>query len=431
MILGNPPYNAFAGVSPEEEQGLVEPYKEGLNRPVSEGGWGIKKFNLDDLYVRFFRLAERRIAEMTGKGVVSFISNFSYLSDPSFVVMRQRFLNEFDRLWFDCMNGDSRETGKLTPEGQADPSVFSTEYNREGIRVGTTVCVVVRKAKRQKKPTVRFRQFWGTAKRANLLESLNARRLDAAYATAKPDPANRYSFQPDNVADQYMAWPRVVDLCALPPSNGLMEKRGGALIDIDREELTERMNVYFDKRYDWQQYCAIGRALTAKQARFDPKKARQKALAAESFSNDRIVRYTLRPLETRWCYYTGVRPVWNEPRPKLWAQCWNGNSFLMTRPAGVAAPEGVPFCFTRILGDNDALRGHAYYIPLQLRNGDRLDKRGQKTLFTLLSEEPEDSPVANLCQFGPQLLGSTANQSPVCPHQPCGIHLDARLGYRL
>jgi len=56
VILGNPPYNAFAGVSPEEEGELVEPYKEGL---ISK--WGIKKFNLDDLYVRFFRLAERRI----------------------------------------------------------------------------------------------------------------------------------------------------------------------------------------------------------------------------------------------------------------------------------------------------------------------------------------------------------------------------------
>ena len=117
VVLGNPPYNAFAGVSPQEEQSLVEPYKKDLNQPIGQGGWGIKKFNLDDLYVRFFRLAERRIAEMSGMGVVSFISNFSYLSDPSFVVMRQRFLAEFDKLWFDCMNGDSRETGKLTPDG--------------------------------------------------------------------------------------------------------------------------------------------------------------------------------------------------------------------------------------------------------------------------------------------------------------------------
>jgi N-6 DNA Methylase len=94
VILGNPPYNAFAGVSPAEEQGLVEAYKQGL---ISE--WGIKKFNLDDLYVRFFRLAERRIVQgPPGRGIVCFVSNFSYLSDPSFVVMRQRFLAEFDKL---------------------------------------------------------------------------------------------------------------------------------------------------------------------------------------------------------------------------------------------------------------------------------------------------------------------------------------------
>ena len=47
------------------------------------------------------------------------------------------------------MNGDSRETGKLTPQGEPDPSVFSTDYNREGIRVGTAICVLVRKPVRR------------------------------------------------------------------------------------------------------------------------------------------------------------------------------------------------------------------------------------------------------------------------------------------
>ena len=46
---------------------MVDVYKDKLNLPVESGGWGIKKFNLDDLYVRFFRLAERRIAEQTVK----------------------------------------------------------------------------------------------------------------------------------------------------------------------------------------------------------------------------------------------------------------------------------------------------------------------------------------------------------------------------
>ncbi|MEJ7712927.1 MAG: hypothetical protein WKF84_24565 [Pyrinomonadaceae bacterium] len=43
------------------------------------------------------------------------------------------------------LNGDSRETGKQTPEGKPDPSVFSTAYNREGIRVGTAIGLLARK----------------------------------------------------------------------------------------------------------------------------------------------------------------------------------------------------------------------------------------------------------------------------------------------
>jgi len=153
VVIGNPPYNAFAGVSPaEEEDGLVEPYKgiywvERVNKkgrivkdkhgqpvkqrryrlsdPETEGGWDIRKFNLDDLYIRFFRLAERRITEKSKRGVISYISNFSYLSDPSYAIMRERLLDGFESIWVDCMNGDSRETGKITPDGAPDPSVFS------------------------------------------------------------------------------------------------------------------------------------------------------------------------------------------------------------------------------------------------------------------------------------------------------------------
>jgi hypothetical protein len=174
VVLGNPPYYAFAGVSPEEEQGLVEPYKGGL---ASE--WKIRKYNLDELYVRFLRLAERRIAEMSKRGVVCYISSYSYLSDPSFVVVRKRLCEEFNYAWLDCLNGDSRETGKLTPEGNPDPSVFSTEYNREGIRLGTSVGLFA-KTGGNEPVTVRYREFWGTDKRAALLKTLeNADTFDA------------------------------------------------------------------------------------------------------------------------------------------------------------------------------------------------------------------------------------------------------------
>jgi len=407
VVIGNPPYNAFAGVSPKEEQGLVEPYKEGL---ISK--WGIKKFNLDDLYVRFFRLAERRIAEQTGRGVVCYISNFSYLSDPSYVVMRQRFLEEFDVLYFDCLNGDSRETGKLTPDGKPDPSIFSTEHNREGIRVGTAITLMVRKPERQESPSISYRQFWGANKRQQLLDSLETADFDNQYETTHPRREGRYAFRPSTAGPVYWAWPRLTDLCSQPPSNGLMEKRGGALIDVDRGALEQRLRMYYDRNVSWEQLVSLRTGLTEDAARFGALAARAKVTSADGFRASHLRRYWLRPFDTRWCYYSGVRPLWNEPRPALWAQCWQSNAFLVSRPARVAEPEAVPFYYTTLLGDNDALRGHAYYFPLGLI---RQLARAQGTLF----EDPV--PTANLSPAARAYLASLRIADPDADAETAGL----------
>jgi hypothetical protein len=60
---------------------------------------------MHNLHVRFFRIAEGRIVK-GGQGIVSHILNFTYLAEASFVVTRQILLNEFDKLWFDYVNGD-------------------------------------------------------------------------------------------------------------------------------------------------------------------------------------------------------------------------------------------------------------------------------------------------------------------------------------
>jgi SAM-dependent methyltransferase len=338
VILGNPPYNAFAGISPEEEDGLVEPYKKGL---VSE--WGIKKFNLDDLYVRFFRLAEKRIAEHSGRGVVSFISNFSYLGDPSFVVARRRLLDEFDAIWVDCMNGDSRETGKLTPEGEPDPSVFSTEWNREGIRVGTAIGTFVKRTRARNGDTsVRFRQFWGTTKRADLLGSLEATELDVQYADSSPRKDNRWSLRPSVVATAYLGWPALADLAGCPPFAGIAEDRAKALISTDRDILEQRMRMYFSKSVDWHVLHALGTGLTKDVPRFDAKKCRAKLVATEDFDSTRLLPFAMRPFDIQWCYYSPVRPLWREPRPNYWAKYAPGTPVLVSRFKGTRAKEGPP-----------------------------------------------------------------------------------------
>ena len=362
VVLGNPPYNAFAGVSPTEEDGLVEPYKEGL---IKE--WGIKKFNLDDLYIRFFRLAERRIAEKSHRGVVCFISNFSYLSEPSYVVMRKRLLNGFDALWFDCLNGDSRETGKLTPDGKPDPSVFSTDSNREGIRVGTAIGLMIRREKAKSDSSVYYRELWGTRKREELVESLQDAALENRYASAAPTQANRFSFQPQLVSAAYSEWTKITELCAESPSNGLMEKRGGALIDMDREKLVERMRLYHDKSLDWDAYKLASSTLTGDWAGFDARKLRARALDA-GFRSEQIVRYAVRPFDTRWCYFTDIPSIWNRSRPALWAQCFEGNSFLLTRMRCTASPEGFPISFSKCLSDDHYIIPDGVAVPFLLRH---------------------------------------------------------------
>ena len=364
VILGNPPYNAFAGTSPEEENGLVELYKEGL---FDE--WGIKKYNLDELYVRFFRLAERRIAEMSGKGIVCFISNYSWLREPSFVVLRQHLLSAFDSFWIENMHGD-RSISEYAPDGHTSETIFAVQGFSPGIQRGTAISLWIKNGKNKEIAKVYFRDDLQAARsadrRAELLESLHD--LDAAsrYQLADPCRENRYSFRPSDVAAHYREWPKLDEL-ANDASNGLMEKRGGTLIDIDRERLEQRMRMYYDPQVRWEELAALHNGLTKDAARFDAKRTRAKVQAAEKYQPERLRRYTVRPFETRWCYYSPVRPLWNEPRPSLWAQCWKGNSFVLSRMKGTASPEGVPFYFVSGLSDDHLLMTDAVCFPIRIR----------------------------------------------------------------
>jgi len=153
VVLGNPPYNGFAGVAIGEERDLSDAYRT-TKKVVKPQGQG-----LNELYTRFFRMAERQIVEETGKGVVCFVSNYSYLDGLSFTGMRERYLEVFDDIWIDCLNGDKFATGKITPEGKPDPSIFSTEWNKEGIQVGTAIALLLRKENHQPTDTVKYRDL--------------------------------------------------------------------------------------------------------------------------------------------------------------------------------------------------------------------------------------------------------------------------------
>jgi hypothetical protein len=386
VILGNPPYNAFAGVSATAEKILVEPYKEGL---ISR--WGIKKFNLDDLYVRFFGMAERRIAGMTGKGVVSYISNHSWVSDSSFVVLRQRLLASFDRFWIENMHGN-RKISEYAPDGRTSETIFAIPGFSPGIQQGVAISLWVKSGKKDGGPKVFFRDDLNAAKavdrRTQLLESLEADDFDAPYQPANPEKSNRFSFLPSEVAAHYLAWPKLVDLCAEKPFVGLEECRGGVLIDIDRYVLEKRMQIYFNPDIDWEMLNNFCKGLTKNAARFDAKKARLKILLAESFDHKNICRFSIRPFDKRWCYFSLARPLWNEPRPTLWPQCWKGNKFIISRFNAQAKPEGIPIYISEGLFDKQTISRNPGAIPVFLSHNRKTKISIHPTLLKEEAREP-------------------------------------------
>ena len=152
----------------------VEVFEEGVELAKSLGDTRMaERFQAESeraqTYVRFYRMAERRIVEKTHPGIVCFISNYSWLDGLSFTGMRERYLEAFDRIWIDCLNGDKYKTGKLTPDGEPDPSIFSTEFNREGIQVGTAIALLLRREKSSGTQEVEFRDLWGKSKHEQLL----------------------------------------------------------------------------------------------------------------------------------------------------------------------------------------------------------------------------------------------------------------------
>ena len=136
VILGNPPYNGYAGMAVDEERELSTAYRTTrlVRRPEGQG--------LNDLYVRFFRMAERRITEKTGQGVVCFISNYSWLDGLSFTGMRERYLREFDDdsdrqpAWRTALSRSTRRMGRTSE------TVFALQGQSPGIKVGTSISML-------------------------------------------------------------------------------------------------------------------------------------------------------------------------------------------------------------------------------------------------------------------------------------------------
>ena len=325
VILGNPPYNGFAGMAVDEERELSQAYRtvREVRKPEGQG--------LNDLYVRFFRMAERRIAEKTGRGVVCFISNYSWLDGLSFTGMRERYLEAFDTIRIDCLNGDKYKTGKTTPDGRPDPSIFSAPGDPVGIQVGTAIATMVRKADHAPTQTVEFRQLWGHAKLTELADTAEAEPA-ALYKDVEPVLPLGLPFAAVAVNQSWSDWPSLPDL--FPTSfPGVKTSRDSFLTDVDLNRLEKRVADYFNHDMSHEEIARLYPSVMNSAARYNPRTVRDSLLKRdEPNEQSGIVRYAYRPFDNRWLYWEADTKLLDEKRTEYKPHVFDGNLWLSAVP---------------------------------------------------------------------------------------------------
>ena len=301
VILGNPPYNGFAGMAVDEERELSQAYRttRRVRRPEGQG--------LNDLYVRFFRMAERRIAEKTGRGVVCFISNYSWLDGLSFTGMRERYLEAFDAIRIDNLHGD-RIISEYAPDGHTSETVFAIQGQSPGIRIGTAITLLSKSGPASKGLETRcihyrdFHQARAEERRSALLDSLADPGIDSGYTAIKPSPQLGLPFKPMEVNDSWHDWPSLPDL--FPTSfPGVKTSRDSLLVDLDLETLKAQVKNHLN---------------SGPMARLGP-------------DEEGFIRYAYRPFDTRWLYWEGDGGLLDRPRPAYKQHVFEGNLWLVTQ----------------------------------------------------------------------------------------------------
>ncbi len=358
VILGNPPYNGYAGMAVDEERELSTAYRRTqlVRKPEGQG--------LNDLYVRFFRMAERRITEKTGQGVVCFISNYSWLDGLSFTGMREKYLQEFDAIRIDSLNGDKYRTGKVSPDGSPDPSIFSTPSDPIGIQVGTAITTLVRKSEHEPARTVGFRNLWGQSKREELEETAPSKPA-ALYDEVSPVLQLGLPFAPIAANRDWHNWPSLTDL--LPTSfPGVKTSRDPFLIDVDHDRLRARVVDYFNAKVSHEEIARLYPSVMNSTARFDARLVRNTLLMRGGPRLAGFVRHSYRPFDTRWLYWDADTKLLDEKRAEYKPHVFDGNLWLITPRR--QRREWSPPSLTSVMADLNLMDGGTSYIPMHLRD---------------------------------------------------------------
>ena len=297
--------------------------------------------------------------------MVCFISNYSWLDGLSFTGMRKRYLEAFDAIRIDCLNGDKYKTDKVAPDGSPDPSIFSTEGDPVGIQLGTAITTLLRKADHTPATEIRFRHLWGQAKPVKLTATAEAE-PDALHEHIEPVLPLGLPFSQTAVSKDWFEWPALPEL--FPVSfPGVKTSRDGFLVDTDLDRLKARITEYFDANLSHDEIGRRYPGVMKSTARFDARTVRDALLQRGGPIDSGFIRFACRPFDNRWLDWEGETKLLDQKRADYKPHVIEGNLWLGSNKREIH-DEFSHGIFTHHLGNWKLGNWGIHFFPLWLQD---------------------------------------------------------------
>jgi len=374
VILGNPPYSGHsANRSWKTENGkkvmtfigrLIKDYYQVDGHPLDEKNpkW------LQDDYVKFIRFAQWKIDE-AGEGVLGFITNHSYLDNPTFRGMRQSLMNSFNHIYILDLHGNSKKKEKC-PDGSKDENVFD-------IQQGVAIILAVKKSGLNRR--ISHSDAWGL--REDKYTWLRKNDITTTKWKGLTPKSDFYFFihRDEKLLARYQKYPKVTDIFPVN-SVGVVTSRDKFVIDADKAKLKNRIRIF---QNDDITDSSVKQAFDLKdKANWKVKDARRKVREQNNWERQ-IIPILYRPFDRQWIFYNDV--VIERTRKDIMRHMMRENVGLCIGRAGqvvgLEKPWNIVFCADCITDLNLFYRGGNVTFPLYLYPAEDLYNNNQAKTY--------------------------------------------------
>ncbi|MBW1704671.1 MAG: N-6 DNA methylase [Deltaproteobacteria bacterium] len=366
---------------------LIEYYK------IIDGKW-LKEKNpkwLQDDYVKFIRFAQWKI-DQAGEGVLGFITNHSYLDNPTFRGMRQSLMKSFNEIYILDLHGNSLKKEKC-PDGSKDENVFD-------IRQGVAIALFVKK-QRKKGCKVYHSERWGL--RDKKYEWLNKNDVKKTKWKRLYPKSESYFFIPrdERLLQAYERFPKITEIFPVN-SVGIVTSRDNFAIDSDKDVLKRRIKMFCNEKMPDD---IISQTFKMKdKSNWKLKNARENIRNDKKWE-DSITKLLYRPFDIKWvCYHDAViersrKEVMRHMMPENLSLCVGRAGQVV----GIDKPWNIVFCSDCMEDFNLFYRGGNVNFPLYLYPK-KANPQKRSSVSTLLLFEPPAEYVSKTPNLSPDIV---------------------------